>query len=79
MKLLSETKSLVKEFKSLMNSYNHYTWAVAWAGDVKDFELSDTLAENKEKIDKIVVGLHFYQTAPSFICFGMTRMIGKLL
>ena len=68
MKLLSETKSLVKEFKSLMNSYNHYTWAVAWAGDVKDFELSDSLAENKEKIDKIVVGLHFYQTAPSFIC-----------
>lgn len=67
MKLLTSTKDLAKEFARMIKSYDHYTWAVAWAGDVKDFDMADILRKNESKVDKIVIGLHFYQTAPNFI------------
>lgn len=45
-------------------------WAVAWAGNIDKFKLAQILEENAYKIEKLIVGLHFYQTAPSFIeCF----------
>ena len=39
--------------------------AVAWA--TVDFEVFRLLVKNKKKIKKMIVGTHFYQTAPEFI------------
>lgn len=65
MKALTNANDLKKEFTRLLNSYTNYSWLTAWAG--KPFELTDILERNINKIDKIVVGLHFYQTHPDFI------------
>lgn len=65
MKLITSSKDLQKEFLRLLNQYNEYFWAVAWAG--KNFLPLTELLNNKNKIGKIVVGLHFYQTNPDFI------------
>lgn len=48
-----------------MNSYENISFASAWASaSSKAFK---TLMQNKNKIYKIVVGIHFYQTNPNFI------------
>lgn len=65
MKLITSTTELSKEFKRLLNTYQQYSWLTAWAG--KPFELTNILANNTNRIQKIVVGLHFYQTHPDFI------------
>lgn len=67
MKYIVESKTLRKEFYRLCEEYRHYMWSVAWAGNVNKFELVDILERNASKIEKFVVGLHFYQTHPSFI------------
>lgn len=65
MKLITSSLELQKDFIRLLNLYEKYYWNIAWAGiDSKSFE---TLIINKNKIEKIVVGIHFYQTHPSFI------------
>ncbi|MBQ8811092.1 MAG: phospholipase D family protein [Bacteroidales bacterium] len=70
MELILDDKILRKRFSNLCKKYSRYIWAVAWAGKVANFDLAKILAENSHKIDKILVGLHFYQTDPSFIdCF----------
>jgi len=65
MKLLTTSAELTNEFKRLLNSYQNYSWLTAWAG--KPFELTDILSKNTNRINQIVVGLHFYQTHPDFI------------
>lgn len=65
MKYINTSTELTHEFKRLLHQYNNYYWMVAWAGD--RFPLTEALSTNKQKIKKIVVGLHFYQTHPSFI------------
>lgn len=67
MKFISDSNELTKKFKSLCQKYSHYKWAVAWAGNPVDFDLGKLLKINKEKIENIVVGLHFCQTSPIFI------------
>ncbi len=65
MKLIINPTQLVKEFERLTKQYNSFYWATAWAGvGSKHF---DNLLANKEKIKKVVVGIHFYQTHPDFI------------
>ncbi|MDJ1466951.1 phospholipase D family protein [Xanthocytophaga flava] len=67
MKLIITPNELSKEFERLAKQYNEYYWTVAWAGaSSKQF---DNLRNNQDKIRKIVVGLHFYQTHPDFISF----------
>lgn len=67
MQFISDSKSLVSIFKRLCSKYNHYMWSVAWAGEPHGFDLAQVLSRNERKIENIVVGLHFYQTSPSFI------------
>jgi PLD-like domain len=65
MRLLINTTKLEAEFIRLTNQYENLYWATAWAGvGSKHFEC---LLDNKEKIRKIIVGVHFYQTHPDFI------------
>ena len=76
MELILDDKILCKRFSNLCKKYSHYMWAVAWAGKVENFDLAKILADNVHKIDKILVGLHFYQTDPSFVeCFKDNRQV----
>ena len=76
MELILDDKILCKRFNNLCKKYSHYMWAVAWAGKVANFDLAKILADNAHKIDKILVGLHFYQTDPTFIeCFKDNRQV----
>ena len=65
MKLISKPLDLTREFKRLTKKYCSFKWAVAWASSGS--EIFEELAENKFKIEKITVGIHFYQTHPDFI------------
>lgn len=64
MKLIIKALDLTKEFKRLIKKYNAFQWATAWAAGNEVFE---ELLENRYKIEKITVGIHFYQTHPNFI------------
>lgn len=65
MKLITAAKELEKEFRRLTKQYDHFYWSTAWASSgSKPF---NDLLTNKGKIQKIVVGIHFYQTHPDFI------------
>lgn len=65
MKLITNSKDLEKQFLRLLDKYSKYYWLTAWAGaKSKSF---DKLINNKQKIEKIIVGIHFYQTHPYFI------------
>jgi hypothetical protein len=58
-------EDLFVEVNKCIKKYNNYYWLVAWAG--KEFDLTRTLYKNKNKVRKIIVGLHFCQTNPQFI------------
>lgn len=65
MKILSNPNQLKSELKRLMKNYQFYKWAVAWASSAHEhFEL---LKRYENRIQKIIVGTHFYQTDPDFI------------
>ncbi|MEX1013725.1 MAG: phospholipase D family protein, partial [Candidatus Paceibacterota bacterium] len=65
MKLITTAPELEKEFKRLTNKYNEFYWATAWAS--ASSKLFGDLISKKERIKKIAVGIHFYQTHPDFI------------
>lgn len=65
MKLIISSTELETEFERLTNQYSGFYWSTAWAG-INSKHYSDLL-NNKVKIKKIVVGIHFYQTHPDFI------------
>jgi len=67
MKLLTDHNQLAIEFAALCNQYDHYKWAVAWAGKESGFDLAKILKKNKNKVERLIVGLHFCQTDPLFI------------
>lgn len=67
MKFIADNNETVALFTTLCKNYANYEWAVAWAGEVNGFDMANILSANENKIRKLVVGLHFYQTAPSFI------------
>lgn len=65
MELLTTPKEIENMLCVLMKSYKTISFASAWAsGNSKAFKM---LLKNKNKINKIVVGIHFYQTNPNFI------------
>ena len=65
MRLITTATELEKEFRRLTKQYEHFYWATAWASSGS--KLFNDLLTNKDKIQKIVVGIHFYQTHPDFI------------
>lgn len=65
MKIITTPKKLENEFLKLLDEYSNYYWTSAWASSKsKPFE---KLVENYKRINKIIVGIHFYQTHPEFI------------
>lgn len=65
MKLITTSKELVAEFVELIEEFDSFYWASAWASiNHKAFE---KLLAKRKSIRKIVVGIHFYQTHPGFI------------
>lgn len=65
MKLITDSKILEKHFLRLLDRYSRYYWLTAWASS--NFASFEKLVENKKKIEKIIVGIYFYQTHPDFI------------
>ncbi|MGN6400478.1 MAG: phospholipase D family protein [Flavisolibacter sp.] len=65
MRFINSASVLRNEFRRLANAYDNYNWMVAWAGE--PFEMTRVLIENEEKINRIIIGLHFYQTHPDFV------------
>lgn len=65
MKIIADSTRLEKEFLRLQDSYEKYYWLTAWAS--ASSLAFQKLIENKHKIEKILVGIHFYQTHPDFI------------
>ncbi|EJF08368.1 phospholipase D family protein [Pontibacter sp. BAB1700] len=77
MRLIINSAQLTNEFERLMGQYQKYYWTTAWAGvSSKHF---DYLKKNQGKIQKIVVGLHFYQTHPNFIETFLTNSSVKFI
>lgn len=67
MKLIIESSDLSETFEDLIGHYRHMQFCVAWAGAPKSFDAAKLLCKHRNKIEKGVVGLHFYQTDPKFI------------
>ena len=67
MDFISTSQDLENTFLRLCSTYNHYKWSVAWAGYDGNFSVFKTLKKNQKKIERLIVGLHFYQTNPLFI------------
>ncbi len=65
MKLIISPNKLETVFKNLLKQYKHYYWATAWASSKSN--LFNLLVRYKNRIEKITVGIHFYQTHPDFI------------
>lgn len=65
MKLISTNKDLEETLSRLIDSYHNIAFAVAWASaDTYVFKL---LINNKYRIRKSVIGIHFYQTHPDVL------------
>jgi HKD family nuclease len=65
MRLITVQTQLEKEFIRLVKQYDKFYWATAWAGiNSNPF---DELKNHPEKIKRLIVGIHFYQTHPEFI------------
>jgi hypothetical protein len=65
MRLLTTPLSLNRAFTQQLNRHKSASFAVAWASH--GFSGYTQLLKHEEKIKQGVVGLHFYQTHPSFI------------
>lgn len=67
MEIFTDSKSFSKRFLECIKHYKTFSCCVAWAGNPKDIDALGYLLQHTEKIGKLVVGLHFYQTSPDFI------------
>jgi hypothetical protein len=65
MRLLSTSASLETAFEQLIARHKKLSFAVAWASH--NFPGYEELLKHERKIQKGTVGIHFYQTHPSFI------------
>jgi HKD family nuclease len=65
MKLLAEPQTIYKSIKRLMAEYERYCWSVAWASSTNP--LFEELLAKQQRIERLVVGTHFYQTDPEFM------------
>lgn len=65
MKFLGSSEIISQEINRLIKNYKTGSWAVAWAS--MDFESNKIFLAHKEKFERIIIGIHFYQTDPNFI------------
>ena len=65
MKLLTTTAAIKRELSRLLRECSACRIAVAWAS--VGFDAFELLKKHSKKIERMVVGTHFYQTHPSFI------------
>jgi HKD family nuclease len=65
MRVLAKAVEINMELTRLITECSSCRLAVAWAS--VGFEAFDLLAKNSTKIEKMIVGTHFYQTHPDFI------------
>jgi phospholipase D-like protein len=65
MKLLTSPARLERALAQLLDRYRRVSFAVAWASD--KFPGYQQLKKHRRKIDKAIIGIHFYQTDPEFI------------
>lgn len=65
MKLIIKPEDLRKEFQRLIEDYSDFNWSTAWAS--AGSKIFDELIISRDKIEKLTVGIHFYQTHPDFI------------
>jgi len=65
MKLITDSETLEQNFLRLLDKYAKYYWLTAWASSKS--VAFEKLLKNKQRIEKIIVGIHFYQTHPDFI------------
>jgi HKD family nuclease len=63
--LITSSTKLSNVFRKLLDSCTTVHLAVAWAS--VGFSEYDALVKAKRKIGRVVIGTHFYQTAPEFI------------
>jgi PLD-like domain len=70
MRLLTTSSSLRTAFGQLLAQHKRLSFAVAWASH--SFPGYDELLKYQHKIEKGIVGIHFYQTHPSFIKHFLT-------
>lgn len=63
--LLTSSEQIKIKLNSLINECIHIQIAVAWA--TANHEVFKTLIANKDKISKLVIGTHFFQTDPKFL------------
>ena len=71
MKLITEPLDLQREFIRLTKAYPKLLWSVAWAGG--ESKPLAALKAASTKIERVIVGLHFYQTHPDFIAAFRTH------
>lgn len=65
MRLLTTSAALGKAFEQLLARHKKLSFAVAWASH--NFPGYEELLKHERKIQQGIVGIHFYQTHPSFI------------
>ena len=65
MQLLSNNTAIRNKLTHLISRCNNMQIAVAWA--TSNHEVFKTLIDNRNKINKLIVGTHFYQTDPKFL------------
>lgn len=65
MKVLANRKEIDTEICRLICQYDKYYWAVAWASTQST--ACDLLKTHADRIGKMIVGTHFWQTHPDFI------------
>lgn len=65
MKIITDPSEIDKLLVKLMQRYTKYHIATAWAS--MGSKASFVLFENRDRIIKMIVGTHFYQTHPNFI------------
>ena len=65
MKILTAAHEINKEITRLLTECTSCQIAVAWAST--GFKFFDLIKKHKTKIERMIVGTHFYQTHPDFI------------
>jgi hypothetical protein len=65
MRLLTTSAALANAFEQLLVRHKKLSFAVAWASH--NFPGYEELLKHERKIQQGIVGIHFYQTHPSFI------------